>query len=520
MIWRIARKDFLLNLMTFKFAAGTAVCVVLMAVFMPVLVSDYQQRRKDHDENVAANEAELHKVKVYCNITPVVFRSPCVLSVFNAGSGDQTDGSEQIDMDVAPDVGAAISAANPLLSVFPALDVTLVFRMVASILAILLAYDALSGEREEGTLKLILSGAVARHQVLLGKLTAGLMTLAVPVTVSFLVGLLIFLPSHAISVTGAQWLRIGAMYLASMFLVAVMFCLGLLLSCLSRTSAVSLVLGLLLWLLVVTLLPNASASIASRSIPIESPNELAERLRAVKESRDEGIRELTAGLKKDGTETTSDVPGAFGRTYTVLCNKSAFVYRRQTTPITEPVKLEYVTSTLELKEAHFRHLIRQKRLTDTLAGVSPTVLYENLMCIAAGTDPEDFRSFKTQVRAYRREVVDYIRAKTDNFTSTSYFTPCREGDYERLMETYYRPYMEAQDKDQKAKIYQTAVKRYDQLVKETPSLDLANLPRFTCLPRSVTASFLQAMPIAGLLIFEGILSFALSFVAFLTYDVR
>jgi len=29
MIWKIARKDLLLNLMTFKFLAGTIVCVVL-----------------------------------------------------------------------------------------------------------------------------------------------------------------------------------------------------------------------------------------------------------------------------------------------------------------------------------------------------------------------------------------------------------------------------------------------------------------------------------------------------------
>ena len=65
MIWKIAKKEFLLNLLTFKFAVGTILCVVLMAVFMPVLVNDYQQRLKDYNANVAANEAELLKVKVY-----------------------------------------------------------------------------------------------------------------------------------------------------------------------------------------------------------------------------------------------------------------------------------------------------------------------------------------------------------------------------------------------------------------------------------------------------------------------
>jgi len=40
MIWKIAKKEFLLNLITFKFAVGSIVCVVLTAVFMPVLVSN------------------------------------------------------------------------------------------------------------------------------------------------------------------------------------------------------------------------------------------------------------------------------------------------------------------------------------------------------------------------------------------------------------------------------------------------------------------------------------------------
>ena len=47
MIWKIAKKELLLNLMTFKFAVGAIVCIVLMAVFMLILVSDYQERLKE-----------------------------------------------------------------------------------------------------------------------------------------------------------------------------------------------------------------------------------------------------------------------------------------------------------------------------------------------------------------------------------------------------------------------------------------------------------------------------------------
>jgi len=44
MIWKIVEKEFLLNLMTFKFSLGTLLCLVLAAVFVLVPADDYHQR--------------------------------------------------------------------------------------------------------------------------------------------------------------------------------------------------------------------------------------------------------------------------------------------------------------------------------------------------------------------------------------------------------------------------------------------------------------------------------------------
>jgi hypothetical protein len=160
--------------------AVTAVCVVLMAVFMPGLVSDYEERLKNYNGNVAAIEAEFQKVKVYNNLTPTVYRAPAALSVFSKGIADRLETSERIDLDEVSGTETGVGEANTLLSVFPAMDVTLILKIVISVLALLMAYDVVSGEREQGTLRLILSNTTPRHQVLLGKLVAGWMTLTVP----------------------------------------------------------------------------------------------------------------------------------------------------------------------------------------------------------------------------------------------------------------------------------------------------------------------------------------------------
>ncbi len=186
----------------------------------------------------------------------------------------------------------------------------------------------------------------------------------------------------------------------------------------------------------------------------------------------------------------------------------------------EPTKIKYIDKVSDVKETHLNDLVRQKQFADNIARSSPIVLYENLMSVLAGTDFGNFEHFKSNVRTYRNEVADYIRSKTENFASTSYFTPCKQGDYERFMGVYYKPILEARDKEKKAALYRAATTRYEQMMKETPSLDLRDFPKFTYQPRSVTESLQQAIPTVGLLIFASILFFSLSFVAFLKYDVR
>lgn len=518
MIWKIAKKEFLLNLMTFKFAVGTILCVILMAVFMPVLVNDYQERLKDYNANVAANEAELRKVHVYKNITPTVYRPPNILSVFSVGLDKQLDNSEKIHLQGFSRIKMETGQTNPLLAVFPALDVMLIFKIVMSILALLMAYDVISGEREQGTLKLILSNTTARYQVLFGKFAAGLLTLVVPVTISFIVGLLILVLSDMVSLTGIEWFRIGLMYFACLIFVSAMFNLGLLLSCLSKNSATCLVCALFLWLFFAVIFPNASAYITSQLKPVESAKEFSGKVKAITQQRDNEINELTKGIQGGGNE--SDAPDAFGLMYVMVCDKNFKDYYQKKYPITEPVKIKYYNKVFELKKERINEFLRQKHFGQNIASSSPTVLFESLMSVLAGTDFGNYECFKSSVKTYINEVADHIRSETENFTLTSYFTPCKEGDHEKLFNAYYMPYLEAKDETAKAEAMKVLKEKYEQLMKDTPSLGLQNFPKFTYRPQSITKSLRQAIPSMAVLIFMSVLFFTLSFVMFLKYDVR
>ena len=481
--------------MTFKFAVGTILCMVLMAVFVPILAKDYQRRLEDYNENVAANEAELRKVKVYKNITPTVYRPPNVLSVFGEGLEKQLGKSTMIALGGISEISAASTGGNPFLSIFPTLDVTLILKVVMSILALLVAYNTISGEREQGTLKLILSGVVARYQVLLGKLLAGLVTLIIPVTGAFIVGLLILQFFPMVSLAGADWIRIVLMYLASLIFISAMYNIGLLFSCLMRRASISLVLGLFVWVVIAVVIPNASVYLANYLRPTEAEEKIDAQVRALSEERNNKIGDLTKTLRTGGNQGMA--MGAFRGIFIVYCEKALMDDYKKKYTLSEPVKIKYADKIFEVQQQYLGGLMKQKHLARTIAQISPITLYESSMSALAGTDLASFEHFRSRVKLHTNEVIEYIRSKTDNFSLPSYFTQIKEEDYE-----------EGKKWD------------YHKILEQTSPLNLQDLPRFSCGPEGLIKVLPRVTTHILLLVFINALFFTLSFVAFLKYDVR
>ena len=479
--------------MTFKFAMGTMLCMILIAIFVPILGKAYQERLKTYNENIAYNEAELHKVTVYKNITPTIYRRPSVLAVFSEGLAKQLGSSATIEYDEIPEISGA--AANHYLSIFSVFDVSLIFKIVISVLALLLAYDAISGERERGTLRLVLSNNAARYQVLLGKLLAGLLVLVVDVTIAFGLGVVILLCFPMVDLTGSDWIRIGLMYLSSLVFIMTMYNLGLLFSSLARRSALSLVLALFVWIIFVVVIPNLSVYLATQIRSVEPEEKINEQITSLrKQSQMEFAKELQRSGKSymSGYNERSDVPGAggFGHGY-VRSGTKAFIHNELIEySIGVPIQIKYANQYSEIKDVYLRNLFEQTRLADNLSRISPISLYGNIMSALAGTDMASFQHFINTVKPYRNDIVEYMRSRTDNFSKTIFFTPCTEEEIET------RPKGDT-----------------------AAPLELSDLPRFTY-SSDIVGTLLRIAPDLAFLILGNILFFAVAFAAFAGYDVR
>ena len=164
-------------------------------------------------------------------------------------------------------------------------------------MAILFAYDAVTGEREKGTLKLMLSNPLSKASVLLGKWLGGTVTLIIPFLLSMILGVIYITLHPAIQWDSATWLSFLVVVLASVTFVSVFFLLGLLISSVSRYSSASILTSLFIWVLFILVIPNISPYIAAQMVRIPSVNRIEnERDRILGVERDNLGREMLADL--------------------------------------------------------------------------------------------------------------------------------------------------------------------------------------------------------------------------------
>ena len=234
MLWLIVRREVVSNVLTSRFIIGLLVCLLATGVAVLVQVDDYEKRLTAYHTAVRESQGDARTWDIYANINPKAHRKPNPLSIFHVGM--ETFGGNMVSVEPAGPIWSGPhegffspiqkrGADNPFLSIFLSVDVTFIFKIVLSALAILFAYNAISGEREDGTLRLVLSNAVPRDTIVLGKYLGGMGSLLPIVTVSLLFALL-FAPHRRRPLMATTWRTSGSSSLSRCYMSQRGICSG------------------------------------------------------------------------------------------------------------------------------------------------------------------------------------------------------------------------------------------------------------------------------------------------------
>lgn len=265
MIWTIARREIHNNLISSKFALATILCLILIVLGSYVSIKDYERRMSEYSIGVQEQKGE------NAAFFPKIYKKPEMLGVFSQGMErklgrvvDSKDYFWEGKLNLTGEMRVRGTRQSAYLKNLAPVDFNFVVRVVMSLLAIFLAYDAISGEREAGVLKLTMANAVSRSHILVGKFLGGVFCMCIPFIMSAIVAVLMMQLSHTAQFGTAEWIRLGAILSLSIVYLVGSYALGLLVSCLTKTSATSLTVSMLIWILVLVIVPNVGPAMVKR----------------------------------------------------------------------------------------------------------------------------------------------------------------------------------------------------------------------------------------------------------------
>ncbi len=298
----LVKKEILNNILSFRFAVTFLLFFLLISGSVLMMAANHQKQVLDYSNAKAAYRQRISQMRDYNEFE--IFgmtdrRRPNRLSIFAMGLEPDMSRSVTNSQMRNVEIGGT-PYANPLFALFSTPDVTYIVNIVVSLLAILFVFDAVSGEREEETLKLILSNPVPRDMILMGKCVGSLVCLCAAFLISLGVGLVAARVSMSLVFTPGQWLRIGILIMTSLLYISSFLMLGLFISTCVRGSGTSLMISLLAWVVLVLGIPNVVPIVARQVVPLESTQKLASEMRAIEQEEWEAVKKtMRRGMSRE-----------------------------------------------------------------------------------------------------------------------------------------------------------------------------------------------------------------------------
>jgi ABC-type transport system involved in multi-copper enzyme maturation permease subunit len=279
----------------------------------------------------------------------------------------------------------------------PELDWAFIIKVIFSLYVLLLAFRCVSGEKEIGTLRLILSNALRRNHLLMAKYISILLTIGVPLILGGLVSLAIvsiFLP-QALNLSVIP--RICLMLLLAFFYLSIFAFMGLFVSSLVGRSSIVLLILLSLWILLVVVVPNVSGILSNKLTNVPSEYQTARQVGPMlQEQVWARINKVKERIKRGELTTEEAIKKETDRAYEEG---------------QEDVQNHYAIYENAMK--------RRANIARNLSRLSPTALFQFASESLTDTGPRREERFLKDAEAYSNIYDSYILEKVGRLVGTS-----------------------------------------------------------------------------------------------------
>ena len=470
MIRNIIGKEILKNLLSLRFMLSLLLIISLFATGGFMFAGKHQQELNDYWRETNRNLSNLkeHTNHLYELVTcrQVIWRRPKPLTLCAEGFENTLPDRFSFDP-FTTDLPEVRSRSNFLIPHFSDIDWVFTISLIVSFVALLLTYDSICGEKQAGTLRLLLAGSIPRHKVLLGKYVGAMLTIGIPLLSGLMVSLIVVVSYRAVEIDTGQWFKILIIALVSFLYLSIFILSGIFISSLSHKPASSMVVLLLVWVVLVILIPSFGRIIAGKfhKIParLDIENKVAEAIEQIRQDSEK------FGKGAGSWNSQEDNPPAAAKYY------DAQVNARNT-----------------IMNEYLRQMVAQAKTGRYFTCISPAVIYQRASEAIVGVGMHRITDLCQQIRRYQENLREYIRSKDAE-------------DFGSLHLLFQFP------SDWVAENWHAISDK---------RVDFESVPKFREQDVALGQSLKSAIWDIGLLALYNLVFFAAAFVSFLRYDVR
>ncbi len=471
-----------------KFMTTFAVCSLLILLSIFIGIQSYEAATAQYDSAVQLNEQQLRESGSFGRLSNRLHRKPDPMQIFVSGVHHDIGRISSIKTHTQPKLTNSIYSDEPVYAIFRFIDFSFIVQVVFSLFAILFTYDAVCGEKEGGTLKLVFSNAIPRAQYILAKLTGSVLGLFIPLLIPIILGLLMII-GFGVPFTAANWLQLllllGCSFLFFLFFMA----LGLLVSTLTRNASISFLFLLVSWVAFVLIIPRASVMAAAQFVHVPSVSELESqqdgyaKMRWQQHSVDLGERWQARNAAAEALDESERA---------AFRDDSMWQWMTEDDELRKAMQADINENYERLTEDFTNRKIQQERLAFLLSRFSPTSAFTLAAMNLAGTNINLKKQYETAIQTYRKQFLAYKEKKQEE-----------SGDSGNL----------------RIEISEEAGLKIN-TGRDKGTLDVSDMPRFVAPVLNISEAVSRSIIDFGLLCLYTLTAFAGAFVVFLRYDVR
>jgi ABC-type transport system involved in multi-copper enzyme maturation permease subunit len=285
--WLITKKEVIANVRNFKIPVALVTMTLLLLISVHVMALDYRNRLNNWSVNQNRQRDPVVGGSVKYELTDGSFlhregigrtspiQPPQPFSALVKGMDGEMDRKVSVSQRIVFEARQEEPAKSAL---FDTPDTSFVIKLLVSIFALVFSLDAVTREKESGTLRAILAQPIRRPELILCKSLGASISLLAPFAISYIFEIVYLHLAHGLISSREELVRALLIFCLASLYGVVFVHIGLFISTITARTKSAATTALLTWATIVLVLPNAAVLMAKLLTPTHSYNQLNARL--------------------------------------------------------------------------------------------------------------------------------------------------------------------------------------------------------------------------------------------------